>query len=194
MARPGTVAGMGQPSAKTTGLACSADQDGRVYWRFVSSVDEIWTQEQEPVVEAYQCAPGRSEVYTLPTSRTDIVHVTAPCDLDGVVVELVGQSVVVSGQGVELARVPTRRCEAAIGECGERNCRICYPLSWQQGDEPMRYWTVIFELTYGGGTVSIERVEAHNEAEAREKAVLEAFDDYDPEFADHFWSKNAPAT
>jgi hypothetical protein len=155
-------------------------------------------------------------VYTLPTSRTDIAYVTALCDLDSVVVELVGQGVVVSGRGVELARVPTRRCEAVIGGCGERtaqwhvtglclwceaviggcyerNCRICYPLSWQQGDEPMRYWTVIFELTYGGGTVSIERVEAHNEAEAREEAVLEAFDDYDPEFADHFWSKNVRA-
>jgi hypothetical protein len=54
----------------------------------------------------------------------------------------------------------------------------------------MRYWRLIFELTYGNGTVRTGIIEAHNEEEAREEPALEAFDDYDPQDGDHFWSKN----
>ena len=74
--------------------------------------------------------------------------------------------------------------------CYEPDCRICCPLSWQQADEPMRYWTVIFELLHGRAAARIDGVEAHNEAEARAEAAYAAFDDFDPRDEDRFWSEN----
>jgi hypothetical protein len=214
MSQPCTVTCMEQHTGEATRLACSRDEGGRLSWRFVSSVNQDWTRRQVAVVEAHQGGPGRCEVYALPSSRTDAVHVSAACDLDAVAVELVGHDIVVSGQGVELARVPTAVCTVDGAGCGERtaqrhatclclvcearfgdgcyepDCRICCPLSWQQADEPMRYWTVIFELLHGRAAARIDGVEAHNEAEARAEAAYAAFDDFDPRDEDRFWSEN----
>jgi len=204
---------MEQPADQTSALTHSVNEDGHHFWALANSAEQDEDWEPDPVVEAYQYLPGSCRVYTLPESRTDSADVTAPCDLEDLVVQLVGQDVVVSAAGAELARVPTRVCPAELEgcgrrvadwhvtglcrccdaefmECGARNCRICYPLSWAQADEPMRYWRVIFELTYGNGTARTGVIEAHNEEEARQDALYEVFDDYDPEDEVHFWSKN----
>jgi len=207
---------MEQPTGQLAALTHSVDEDGHHFWALANSAEQDEDWEPEPVVEAYQYLPGCCEVFTLPDSRTDMGHVGAPCDLADLVVQLVGEDVVISAAGAELARVPTalcplesggcgrrvadwhvtgrcRRCEAELEECGQRNCRICYPLSWAQADEPMRYWRVVFELTYGDGTARTGVIEAHNEQEATDEALHEVFDDYDPADGmeeDHFWSKN----
>ena len=143
MSQPCTVTCMEQHTGEATRLACSRDEGGRLSWRFVSSVNQDWTRRQVAVVEAHQGGPGRCEVYALPSSRTDAVHVSAACDLDAVAVELVGHDIVVSGQGVELARVPTAVCPVDGAGCGERTAQrhatcLCLVCEARFGDGLLR--------------------------------------------------------
>lgn len=201
---------MPETSTPTTHLVHAVDADKRHVWRLASDGDAEWTEAQQPVVMAYQTIPGRTEVYTLPESRTEIDHHKVLCDLSDLSVELIGFEVVVSAGVEPIARVPLHVCaenecgqlaaerhatglclwcEAVIGDCYRRECRVCYPLSWQQAGEPLRTWSVIFELTYTGRIRRVDGVEAANEVEALETAMRDVFD-FDQDDADHFRSKN----